>query len=135
MKHTIYLDPVIKGLLERIPDKEQDLFSEEQLVILKSALGARKWGVHKIDLRWTVKFWRWRYYFVFVSGVNRREPSRVVRELELWAKTVLLFSFTLFSVLFGILVIYLIKSALGIDLIPGFSFGVWGWFQEVFLHY
>jgi hypothetical protein len=27
-------------------------------------------------------------------------------------------------------VLYLVKSALGIDLIPGFSFGVWGWFQE-----
>jgi hypothetical protein len=33
----------------------------------------------------------------------------------------------------GILVLYLIKSALGIDLIPGFSFGVWGWFQDEFL--
>ncbi len=26
-----------------------------------------------------------------------------------------------------------LKSALGIDLIPGFSFGVLGWFQEEFL--
>ena len=26
----------------------------------------------------------------------------------------------------GILLLYLVKSAAGIDLIPGFSFGVWG---------
>ena len=30
----------------------------------------------------------------------------------------------------GVLILYLVKSALGIDLIPGFLFGVWGWFQE-----
>jgi len=34
---------------------------------------------------------------------------------------------TIGSVL-GVLILYLVKSALGIDLIPGFSFGVWGWF-------
>jgi len=39
---------------------------------------------------------------------------------------------TIGSVL-GVLILYLVKSALGIDLIPGFSFGVWGWFQEEFL--
>ena len=37
--------------------------------------------------------------------------------------------FITFSALVGILVLYLIKSALGIDLIPGFSFGVWDWFK------
>ena len=33
------------------------------------------------------------------------------------------------STLFGILVLYLIKSALGIDIFKGFSFGVWDWFK------
>ena len=41
--------------------------------------------------------------------------------------------FLLVSAAVGIVVLYLVKSALGIDLIPGFSFGVWGWFQEEFL--
>lgn len=41
--------------------------------------------------------------------------------------------FLLFSAALGILLLYLVKSALGIDLIPGFSFGVWGWFQHSFL--
>lgn len=36
----------------------------------------------------------------------------------------------LYATACGVLVLYLIKSALGIDLIEGFSFGVWGWFQE-----
>ncbi len=124
---------IIKGLLERIPKDERDLFSDEQLIILKSAIGARQWGVHPIDLRWTIKFWRWRYYFVVLSGVSRRSPGRRVQELELMGKTILLFSILFFSVSLGILVLYLIKSAMGIDIIPGFSFGVWGWFKETFL--
>ena len=33
----------------------------------------------------------------------------------------------------AVLVLYLVKSALGIDLVPGFSLGVWGWFKGVFL--
>jgi uncharacterized protein YacL len=46
--------------------------------------------------------------------------------------TVLAVVLTVGTVL-GVLILYLVKSALGIDLIPGFSFGVWGWFQEEFL--
>ncbi len=133
MKPDITSDPFVKGLFARMPADEQVLFSEEQLIALKSAMGARQWGAHPIDLRWTFKFWRWRYYFVFLSGVNRRPPSRTIQELELWGKTVLMLSFLSFSVLTGLLILYLAKSALGIDLIPGFSLGVWGWFQETFL--
>ncbi len=133
IKLNIHDDPFIKGLLERLPKDEHNLFNEEQLIVLKSALGARKWGVHAVDLRWTVKFWRWRYYFVFLAGVNQRSPGRMVQELELWGKAVLVFGFFSFSILMGLLVLYLVKSALGIDLIPGFSLGIWGWFQETFL--
>lgn len=32
------------------------------------------------------------------------------------------------STLLGLLVLYLLKSAAGIDLFPGFSLGIWGWF-------
>jgi len=41
--------------------------------------------------------------------------------------------FLLVSAAVGILVLYLVKSALGIDLIPGYSCGVWDWFKEEFL--
>lgn len=133
IKINIYNDPVIKGLLKRIPEGERDLFSEEQLIILKSAMGAKQWGSHAVDLRWTLKFWRWRYYFVFLFGVNKRSPGRMVHELELWGKTVLLFTLLSVSVLTGLLLLYLLKSALGIDLIPGFSLGIWEWFKDIFL--
>ncbi len=133
-KIDIFKDPFVEGLFARMPADEQALFTEEQLIALKSVMGARQWGAHSVDLRWTFKFWRWRYYFVFLSGVNRRPPSRAVHELELLGKTILLFTFLSFSIISGLLAVYLVKSALGIDLIPGFSLGIWGWFQETFLN-
>ncbi|HBF73484.1 MAG TPA: 3-phosphoshikimate 1-carboxyvinyltransferase, partial [Alteromonas australica] len=38
--------------------------------------------------------------------------------------------FLLVSILLGLIVLYLIKSALGINLIDGWSLGLWGWFKE-----
>ena len=45
--------------------------------------------------------------------------------------------FTLFvcvSTLFGLIVLYLIKSALGINLIEGWSLGLWDWFKANIWH-
>ena len=108
-------------------------FSDAQLVALKVALGGRTWGAHAVDARWTLKWWRWQYYFVFLAGRNRRvltDREQTIQRLAM--ATVLAVVLTIGSVL-GVLILYLVKSALGIDLIPGFSFGVWGWFQEEFL--
>lgn len=86
--------------------------------------------MHAVDLRWTLKFWRWRYYFVVLAGRNRRELSRREREIARVAMVLSLAIFLVFSMLLGLLVLYLVKSALGVDLLPGFSIGIWGWFQE-----
>jgi uncharacterized protein YacL len=86
-----------------------------------------------VDARWTLKWWRWQYYFVFLAGRNRRvltDREQTIQRLAM--ATVLAVVLTVGTVL-GVLILYLVKSALGIDLIPGFSFGVWGWFQEEFL--
>lgn len=34
--------------------------------------------------------------------------------------------------LVGLLLLYLLKSALGIDIFPDYSFGVWTWFKGLF---
>jgi hypothetical protein len=41
--------------------------------------------------------------------------------------------FVTVSTLFGLLVLFLVKSAMGIDIFPNFSLGIWGWFQQTFL--
>lgn len=121
------------GLMKRLPDDLQDSFSKEQIDALKVAFGARKWGTHPVDIRGTINIWSWRYYFVFLMGRNQRSLSRRERQISLIMKTTFMFIFLLFSTLMGLLVIYLIKSAAGIDLFPGFSLGIWGWFKGTFL--
>jgi hypothetical protein len=121
------------GLLQRLPGDMQDSFTDEQIAALKVAFGARKWGKHPIDLRGTINIWSWRYYFVFLMGRNQRSLSRRERRISLMIKTFCLFLFLAFSTLMGLLVLYLAKSAAGIDLFPGFSLGIWGWFKGTFL--
>ncbi|WP_423228051.1 3-phosphoshikimate 1-carboxyvinyltransferase [Phytopseudomonas daroniae] len=123
-------DPFIKGLKERLPDDLKDSFSAEQLDALQVAFGARQWGRHRLDLRGTLKLWRWRYYFVLLAGRNKRDLSRAQQDLSLTAKAVGVSVFIMVSLLVGLLFLYLIKSALGINLFSGFSLGLWDWFRS-----
>jgi hypothetical protein len=117
-------------LLGKMPLEVQDSFTEEQLSYLKIAISARSWGKHAIDVRSTLKFFSYRYYYVFVAGRNRRELSDRERRIGLLIQATILAIFLTFSVLLGILVLYLLKSAAGIDIFPNFSFGVWSWFKQ-----
>lgn len=126
-------DPALNSLLERMPPEVAQSFTEEQLSHLHSALGARSWKKHSLDIRSTfpIPFAKSRVYFVLLMGRNRRELTR--REKQISAITFALFVATFIGVstLFGLLVLYLIKSALGINLFKGFSLGIWDWFKDL----
>ena len=130
---AVHHDPVIAKLLHKVPADMRGSFTPEQLLALKVALGGRTWGAHALDLRFTLKWWRWQYYFVLLAGRNRRVLTDRERRLQRLTMAVALFVFLTFATALGLLVLYLVKSALGIDLIPGYSFGVWGWFKTEFL--
>jgi len=132
IKENLKRDSSLKKLLERMPLEVQDSFTEEQLANLKIAVSARSWGKHAIDFRSTVKFFSYRYYYVFVAGRNLRELSRTEKRISLFFQTFVLTVFLSFCAVLGILVLYLVKSALGIDIFPNFSFGVWDWFKSLF---
>jgi hypothetical protein len=123
--------PAVRKLLSRMPDNVAESFSNEQLLHLEVALGARKWGRHNIDLRGTfaLPFLPSKIYYVLLLGKNHRELSRSEKAITAFTLSLFVALFVTFCVLFGILVLYLVKSALGIDLIEGFSFGVWDWFK------
>ncbi|MDC7827712.1 MULTISPECIES: hypothetical protein [Pseudomonas] len=125
-------DPFIAGLKERLPEALRETFTEEQLEALKLAFGTRSWGKHSVDLRGTVKFWHRRYYFVFLAGRNYRQLSRLEQELSLLGKATVLAAILLACGLVGLVLLYLLKSALGIDIFPDYSFGVWTWFKGLF---
>lgn len=125
----IHADPVITKLLENMPVEIRGSFTSEQLLALKVALGRRPWTTHPVDLRWTLKWWQWHYYFVFLAGRNRRLLTDREQAIRWFVMASALAIFLSFCALLGILVLYLIKSALGIDLIPGYSLGIWDWFK------
>ena len=121
----------MKNLLSRMPNDVANSFTDTQLMHLKLAVGSRQWGKHKVDFRGTfpVPFMQSRLYYVFLMGRNHRELSRHEKLISAFTLALFLTLFTSFSILFGILVLYLIKSALGIDIFKGFSFGIWTWFK------
>ena len=125
-------DPAIRSLLERMPKNIQSTFTDEQLAYLKVAIGARQWGNHTVDCRGVVKLFKYRYYYVFLAGRNRRELSAKELKLAKLAQALVLSSIVTIIILLILLLSYLVKSALGIDVFAGYSFGVWSWFKELF---
>ncbi len=123
-------DPFVHGLLKRMPDEIAAGFSNEQLIGLKMALGTRQWRVHPLDWRGTMRIWRWQYYYVIVAGRERRQLTRAQLRSARRVRLLMLGTFFTFCTLLGLLIIYLIKSALGIDIFPNYSFGIWGWFKQ-----
>lgn len=125
--------PSLKQLLSRMPDEIAASFSEKQLAHLVTAIGARKWGKHNIDLRGTFRlpFVKRRFYYVLLFGRNYRQLSRQEKQLSALATALITTLFIVLCSLLGLVLLYLIKSALGIDLIEGYSLGIWGWFKSL----
>ncbi|WP_304641938.1 3-phosphoshikimate 1-carboxyvinyltransferase [Pseudomonas sp.] len=123
-------DAFVKGLKERLPAELRESFTNQQLDALRIAFGARRWGKHPVDLRGTLDLLGWRYYYVLLIGRNRRNLTRRERAMSRLATALVIFAFLLFSGMVGLLMLYLAKSAMGIDLLPNFSLGVWDWFNR-----
>ncbi|MBU2870044.1 hypothetical protein [Colwellia sp. E2M01] len=134
LKKNIRDEPTITSLLEKMPSNVADSFNEEQLSHLLTILGSRNWGKHSIDFRGTFKvpFYKWRFYYVFLIGKNSRNLTRKEKSLSLLRQSIFLSIIICIIGLVGALIIYLVKSSLGIDILPNFSFGVWDWFKENF---
>ncbi len=137
----IRTDPFVLGLLKKIPKEERCSFTSEQLQALKIALSGRRWGRHSLDIRGSFGFWTWRYYYVVIGGRERRLLSPREEHIHRMTNAFFLILFLSFSTVVGLLLLYLVKSALGIDLfpgshleiIPGYDGSTWKWFQEKLL--
>lgn len=128
-KSTIRTDPFIKRILGRMSSENRDSFTEDQLISLKSVLSGQKWEKHPLDIRGVLRFWRWSYYYVFIAGKETRALSRRQEQVTRTAYAFFIFGFFVFSTLLGLVTLYLIKSALGINIMSGESLGFWGWLK------
>ncbi len=127
-------DAELNLFLRRMPETVRDSFSNEQLNGIKSALSRQRQGNHRVDIHHTISFFRYHYYYVFIAGRDQRELTRREEHISLLMKTAFTAIFLSFCALLGILVLYLIKSAMGINIFPNYSFGIWDWFKGTFLN-
>ncbi len=88
---------------------------------------------HSIDIRETFPWFGRRFYFVLLCGRDRRQTIRERSAIgNLILTSVIMFG-ALAICLLALLALYLIKSALGIDIFKGFSLGIWDWFKGLFM--
>ncbi|MDY6825048.1 MAG: 3-phosphoshikimate 1-carboxyvinyltransferase [Thermodesulfobacteriota bacterium] len=125
----IYQDPIVKRILKQIPAENRQTFTPDQLTALNLAFGARRWFKHPLDLRGSVKFWRWHFYYVILAGRELRILTPEERMLARMANVIVALMVVLLLLFSGFFTLYLVKSALGINILPDFSLRVWDWFK------
>jgi len=124
----------VNQLLNKMDKSVADSFTYKQRKALQKVINARDWQQHRVDFRPTLAlpFLPWNFYMVFLLGVNKRGLSPTERVM---AATMFLFVlFTIGLALIGsfFVVLYLLKSWLGIDLFANESLGLWDEFKAFF---
>jgi hypothetical protein len=130
---SIRKDPDIMSFLSRLPQETASVLTDTQLSHIKVAIGSGQYRKHKVDIRGTfpVLFFPSRIYFVFLMGRNIRSLSRQEQNIAFTSMLLLTTLFLMFSTMLGLVIVYIIKSALGINLLEGYSLGLWDWIKSV----
>jgi hypothetical protein len=127
-------DPDIMKLLNRLPDETALSLTDRQLSHIKVAVGNGGYRKHKIDCRGTIPipFYPSRIYFVLLMGRNIRAVTRSEQSVALMTTLFLTVILLSLSTLLGLAVLYVLKSALGINLFEGSSLGLWNLLKQTF---
>ncbi len=130
-------DPFLERFFSRISREAAESFSDDQLLAIKQAFADQVGRDHSIDIRLSVPLLFRRYYMVFIAGPERRDRARRRRDKagrrganRASLGFMLLMLIVMLMSLLGFL--YLLKSALGIDLLPDMSLGIWKTISEQF---
>ncbi|MCU6667223.1 hypothetical protein M8013_00410 [Enterobacteriaceae bacterium H4N4] len=86
---------------------------------------------HRVDIRRGFPFFGKRYYMVFLLGRDLRKRIRPESKLSRIVVTFLILFATLFFLFCILLTLYMIKSALGIDVFQHFHVGIWDWWLNL----
>ena len=130
-KQQKLLDHFYSALDENIIDS----LSAEQKKSIEHAIIATGLGTNnKVDIRKSISIFNKRYFFVLLLGRDYRQQLRKESPFTLFMLTLLIAMGVLGILGLAIFSLYLIKSAMGIDIFHNFSFGVWDWFKSLMLH-
>lgn len=139
MKNTALLPSVplsadvssqVRDLLRRMPADVARTFTTPQLQAMQDAVATRQWGRHPLDIRGSVPMGRHRYFFAVLAGRNRRDMSAQEKAIDNAFALVVLLAFLSFCAVCGFVTLYLLKSALGIDIFADYSLGLWTCVQD-----
>lgn len=123
-------DPFQKLFFSRIPKDVAESFSPAQLDAVKLAFGARSSGAHAVDLRFTVPIAGRSWYVVLLAGRVRRMRKhlhyrgmlkRLMRRMWRTGNALIATLMVLLGMFALLIVLYVGKRALGIDIFPGFD--------------
>lgn len=116
-EQDIRRDPVIAGVLSRVPPAVAASFSEEQLFSLRAALGAHRGHRHPFDVRGFIGPRRWRWYYVFQAGRDQRRTSRPEGRCNRLSLLFFWGAFLLLGLLLGLLLLGTLRWGFGVDLL------------------
>lgn len=127
--------PVIERFYAHLDEQIAEELTPEQKAgvenaILASTLAAR----HQIDIRRSFPVFSKRFYLVFLFGRDLRRQHRQESTLSRILLTFLLLIAVLFVTCCILLTLYMIKSALGIDVFQNFHVGIWDWWLNLKKH-
>lgn len=105
------------------PEQKQEI----ENAIISITLSSR----HRIDIRKSFPFFGTRYFMVFLLGRDLRKRLRKESAITRVVMTFLILFGVLFATLCVLLTLYMIKSALGIDLIHDYHVGIWDWWLSL----
>lgn len=117
-------------LMAAIPRGACAAFTPEHLAALDAAIAQTrpKPMAHKIDFRVSVPVFTRRYYFVLLGGRERRSRARLASDGQdaTWrvslAYAILMSTIASATMVTVVIALYIVKSALGIDIFPEHSF-------------
>jgi hypothetical protein len=124
----------VNQLLSDMEKSVADSFTEEQRKALQKSITNQDWHQHNIDFRPTLAlpFLPWSFYLVFLVGINRRGLLPAERFIAFTMLLFIIFIIGLLIIGCALVLIYLLKSWLGIDLFPNESLGIWDQFKSYF---
>ena len=124
----------INQLLNGMEKSVADSFTVEQRKALQKSINNQDWHQHNVDFRPTLAlpFVPWSFYLVFLVGINRRGLVPIERFIAFTMFLFVIFIIGLTVTGCALVLIYLLKSWLGMDLFPNESLGIWDKFKSYF---
>ncbi|MBA8196843.1 hypothetical protein HVZ23_03220 [Citrobacter freundii] len=127
--------PVIERFYAQLDEKiSQGLTTEQKDGVEKAVLAITLGSRHQVDIRRSFPFFGRRFYLVFLFGRDLRHWHRRESTLSNILIALLLLFVVLFVTCCVLLTLYMIKSALGIDVFQNFHVGIWDWWLSLKNH-